>query len=100
MKPKFILLILLAMTAVLFASAIIPYDNAKSPALPLPIAYDLAISALGVETNHFHCISANVETTFSRDGEWFFTFYSTNSKPKWVTVEFSGKTHVENIMIR
>lgn len=84
----------------LFASFITPYDNAKSPTLPLPLAYERAMTALGTSTNQFHCISADIQTSFSPDGEWFFTFYSTNSKPKWVTVEFNGKTHVEDILLR
>jgi hypothetical protein len=58
------------------------------------------MSALGSMTNEFHCLSANVTTDFASDGEWQFTFYSTNSKPKWVSVEFDGKIHVENIMMR
>jgi hypothetical protein len=100
MKPRLILFILIAMTAALLASPIIPYNNAKPPALQLPAAYNLAMATLGSQTNYLHCISVSIATTFSSDGEWFFTFYSTNSRPKWVTVEFNGKTHIENIMIR
>jgi hypothetical protein len=100
MKIRPIILICLAFTTALFASITIPYNNAKPPSLPLPDAYERATTALGAATNQFHCISASVATSFSPDGEWFFTFYSTNSRPKWVTVEFNGKTHVEDIIIR
>jgi hypothetical protein len=84
---------------VLLANVVIEYDKAKKPSLALPVAYQFATSALGVETNEFHCISASIDTTFSSDGEWLFTFYSTNSKPKWVSVEFNGNTHVRNIIL-
>ena len=85
---------------ILFASPIIPYNNSKPPGLSLPLAYGDAMMALGSATNQFHCVSANIATTFSPTGGWFFTFYSTNSTPKWVTVEFNGKTHIEDIMLR
>ena len=103
MKPSLLLLSMLTfaiMTTVLFANLSKQYNLSKPPTLALPTAYYYAVAALGYETNQFHCISANVATSFSPEGEWFFTFCSTNSKSKWVTVEFSGKTHVENIMIR
>lgn len=100
MKRLLVLLIPITITTVLFASAIIPYNNAKKPSLSLPTAYECALRALGSMTNEFHCLSANITTDFSSEGEWQFTFYSTNSKPKWVSVEFNGKVHIENIMVR
>ena len=100
MKRKLILLAPLATATILFASAIIPYDNATPPRLSLPDAYSNAMATLGPLTNEFHCLSAKVTTDFSPKGEWQFTFYSTNAKPKWITVEFNGKIHVENMMIR
>jgi hypothetical protein len=88
--------------AVVFATNITPYDNAKPPSLALPVAYERAMSALGSATNQFHCLKAQVTTDFGADGEWQFEFYSTNSpsRPKWVTVEFNGKIHVEDLMLR
>jgi hypothetical protein len=100
MKTKLTALLVVGIVTVLFASPFVPYDNAKSPSLPLPTAYERATLALGSATNQFHCVSATVATSFSPDGEWFFTFYSTNSKPKWITVEFGGKVHVEDIILR
>jgi hypothetical protein len=102
MKRKLILLITFGTATVLFADYIVPYNKAKAPTLPLPDAYQRAMAALGAVTNQFHCINASVQTSFDPDGEWFFTFYSTNSQPKrkWVTVEFGGKIHVENTIIR
>ena len=101
MKKLFLTLsILIVITSVIFAAFIYPYNNAKPPGIPLPVAYERAANALGAATNQFHCVSATIATSFSPDGEWFFTFYSTNSKPKWVTVEFNGKIHVENFILR
>ncbi|HEY1716742.1 MAG TPA: hypothetical protein VGH42_00420 [Verrucomicrobiae bacterium] len=100
MKTKIILFTSLTLATIIFASPIIPYKNSKPPSLLLPDAYERATAALGTATNQFHCISANVATSFSSDGEWFFTFCSTNSKSKWVTVEFNGKTHVEDFILR
>lgn len=99
-KIALTLLSFIAPTIALFATLITPYNNAKPPSLSLPAAYERAANALGSATNQFHCISANVTTDFGADGEWQFTFYYTNSKPKWVTVEFNGKIHVEDIMLR
>lgn len=101
MKNTLILTFVLTMIATgLYASFTVPYTNSKPPTLSLPLAYERATTALGIATNQFHCISATIATSFSPDGEWFFTFYSTNSTPKWVTVEFSGKVHVEDLLAR
>jgi hypothetical protein len=102
MKKKLALLLIIGTGIALFATPIIPYNNAKAPTLPLPDAYGRAMVALGSATNQFHCVSANVQTSFGPDGEWFFTFYSTNSPPnrKWVSVEFNGKVHVEDFLLR
>jgi hypothetical protein len=94
------LLIFVAITTVVYAAFVFSYDNSKPPSIPLPIAYEHAMSALGVATNQFHCISANVTTDFGPNGEWQFIFYSTNSRPKWVTVEFNGKIHIEDVLNR
>jgi hypothetical protein len=101
MKIRYIILSLLAVSTILFARPIIPYDNSKPPSLSLPAGYELALAALGSATNQFHCISANISTDFGSPG-WFFTFYSTNTPPrnKFVTVEFGGKVHVEDVIFR
>lgn len=98
MKMKLTLVIIFVATTFLYASFHIPYNNATPPSLSLPSAYERATTALGTATNEFHCVSANVATFFSPDGEWLFTFYSTNSKPQFVIVEFNGKTHIENML--
>jgi hypothetical protein len=100
MKIRHVILILLASSAVLFASLVTPYDKAKPPALPLPDAYQLAVAALGSATNQFHCLSAGIEDFGG--GWWLFTFYSTNTPPKnkFVVVEFSGKVHVDDVYAR
>ena len=53
---------------------------------------------LGQDTNEFHCIRAGLAIAWSPDGEWLFTFCSTNDNIKYVTVEFDGKTHVEKVL--
>ena len=87
---------------ILFASIIVPYNNSEAPGLSLPVAYSAAMAALGSTTNQFHCLSARVATDYGADVEWQFTFYSTNlpSKSKWVTVEFNGKIHIEDVLRR
>lgn len=101
MKSRLVFLILLASSALLFATIIIPYDNSKPPSMSLPVGYERATAALGAATNQFHCISATISTDFGSPG-WFFTYCSTNTptKCKWVTVEFGGKVHVEDIVMR
>ncbi len=96
---KIIGLTILFCMGTLFASIDVPSDNSKPPGLSLPVAYGYAANALGSMTNQFHCISAKIDNRFSTNGEWFFTFYSTNAQPKWVTVEFNGKTHVQNMLL-
>jgi len=100
MKRALASLTILGISTALFAGLFIPYNVAKEPALLLPTAYNQALTALGVETNKFHCVSASIETSLSPDGEWRFTFYSTNLTPKWVTVEFNGKIHVQSTLKR
>lgn len=82
MKTGLALIGLLAFVTTLYATLIVPYNKAKTPSLSLPVAYERAMSALGSETNEFHCLDAKVTTDFGSDGGWQFTFYSTNSKPK------------------
>jgi hypothetical protein len=100
MKIKLGLALVFVVATALYASFIVPYNNSKIPTLLLDTAYDQANKALGSLTNQFHCVSARITTDFGPEGEWQFTFYSTNSIPKWVTVEFKGKIHIENIKAR
>jgi hypothetical protein len=101
MKTRYILLSLLAVSTILFATPIVPYDNAKPPSLSLPAGYEIAVATLGSATNQFHCVGANISTDFGTPS-WFFSFCTTNQPPKyrWVTVEFGGKVHVEDIILR
>jgi hypothetical protein len=73
-----------------------PYDNSKPPTLSLPAAYQLAVTALGSDTNQFHCVGASI-TTDSGEPRWLFKFFDTNTPPKWkrMTVNFSGKTKLD-----
>ncbi len=69
------------------------YDNSKPPTLSLPVAYQLAVAALGSATNQFHCVGAFITTGFGAP-RWEFTFYNTNTTPvlKCMTVDFDSKT--------
>jgi hypothetical protein len=95
MKTK--LAALFGMTAIIVSAyaylANTPYDKTKPPTMSLPSAYSLAIATVGSATNHFHCVSAVVNNELISGGEWYFTFYSTNSKamPKLIAVGFNGK---------
>jgi hypothetical protein len=98
MKTRYTFLILLAFTTAVFASIVMPpYDNSKPPTLSLPAAYQFAIVALGSATNQFHCVGASITTDFGAP-RWSFTFYSTNTPPRWkcMTVDFGGKTQEDN----
>ena len=95
MKTVLTLAISLAFITVLLGSAILPpYDKSKPPALSLPSAYAYAVAKLGNETNQFHCMSAEISKIYTSEGEWYFSFYSTNSKvmPKFILVRFNGET--------
>ena len=83
----------------LYASFVLPpYDKSKPPRLPLPVAYGCAVAALGTDTIQLHCVSASIATDFTAEGEWHFSFCSTNSKamPKLIVVEFDGKVIFDN----
>jgi hypothetical protein len=92
------MLLLTFVGTILYASYVSPpYDKSKQPGLSLPTGYEYAMTALGSDTNQFHCVSATITTEFSDDG-WYFTFCSTNSKtmPKLIVVEFNGKVIFDN----
>ena len=98
MKTRYILLGLLVVATAIFARAVRLWDNTKPPTLPLPAAYQLAITALGQATNQFHCVSAGITTEYGSGG-WDFTFFSTNAStiPRVFCVEFDGKVHEEDL---
>jgi hypothetical protein len=75
---------------------LITYDETKPPRLSLPDAYQLATRALGSETNQFRCLGAGIVISRSPDGEWLFTFCTTNQPParKYVFVFFDKQTQV------
>jgi hypothetical protein len=108
MKIRHIALIVFASSTAIFAGLVQPWDNAKPATLSLPDAYKIATSALGSSpysaTNQFHCISAAIysDAVVSPYGGWLFTFCSTNKQPisKYVTVEFSGRFHIEDTLAR
>jgi hypothetical protein len=95
MKTVLTLMLALVFTTILFASVILPpYDKSIPPGLSLPTAYACAMAKLGNETNQFHCISAEISRIYTSEGEWRFSFYSTNSTviPKFILVQFNGET--------
>ncbi len=99
MKTRYVLLAVFGLSSVVLASFIVPYDFSEPPSLPLPVAYERVLTALGPLTNQYHCISAKVSSDYTGDaknGEWDFTFVTptpTNGTPrmKWVTIYFDGK---------
>jgi len=96
------LLVYLFSLTVAWATETKPYDKETPAKISLPLAYEQAMIALAPNTNAFHCFSANLGTDCGPEGEWQFVFYSTNSPPlhKWVTVEFNGEIHVEEVRNR
>jgi len=72
------------------------WPAAKPPRLSLPDAFTCATRVLGPATNQFHCISATALISRSPDGEWLFTFCSTNGAYKSVFVFFDKQTRVED----
>jgi hypothetical protein len=102
MKLKFLSVLLLAIVAAVAYASLQPptYDNAKPPTLPLPSAYEKALAFLGPRTNEFHCIRATVTNAFSSDGEWYFSFYSTNANARFplkqIDVSFGGRVIEDN----
>ena len=101
MKTRSVILSLLAVSTAVFASLSgPPWDDTKPPTLPLPAAYQLAITALGSATNQVHCVGASINTEFSSPG-WYFTFHSTNAantfrNKRCFCVEFDGKVIEDN----
>jgi hypothetical protein len=97
---KTILFIGLSLAMIALATPVKNYPASTPPAISLPDAYVKATNALSSETNQYHCISAKVVVELSEKGEWQFMFYTTNSNPRWVTVDFNGKVYVEKIYNR
>jgi hypothetical protein len=64
------------------------WPHTKPPPLTLPQAYVEATQALGSATNEFYCVSANAQIAMALDGEWLFSFCSTNGGRKDVVVAF------------
>jgi len=92
MKTLCTLLCLLMLSRIAIANAYPLWDNTKPPTLPMPPAYQLAITSLGQATNQFHCVSAGITREFAAPG-WDFTFYSTNASvvPRIICVQFDRK---------
>ena len=96
MKTRYILLILVTQATALFAQTVgLPYNSSKPPTippptLPLPVAYQFAVTALGSATNQLYCVEAHITTDFGQP-RWSFMFSSTNKTQKIMTVDFEGK---------
>ena len=100
MKHRLLLGIFGFIALVAFAADKI-YDAKHPPSLPLPVAYERAMLALGSETNQWHCVSASLTTMFCPDGGWQIGFCSTNSdRPRSVIVPFTGTPIVEDLVLR
>jgi len=88
--------VLALMTGLVFARLLTGPPDTKQPRLALPDAYTEAAHALGAATNQFYCIRAGTLISRSPDGEWLFTFCSTNGAYKSVFVFFDKQTRVED----
>jgi len=101
MKTRFILLVLLAVSAILFAGPAVPYDTTKQPSLSLPVAYELAAKTLGTATNQFYCSGAQLDTDFGKP-MWSFSFSTTNTPQHFqsVWVYFDGTARLAPDKIR
>jgi lipid-binding SYLF domain-containing protein len=71
------------------------YYVKRQPPISMPTAYATATQLLGVATNYFYCVEADLILGSrlegqTEDGEWDFTFYNTNGVPKSIAV-FVGK---------
>ena len=105
MKTRYIIWGLFMFAAALVARPVIwpSYDETKPPSLPLPVAYEKAMAALGQSTNQYHCVRASVSNKLVRDGEWDFAFTTstpTNGVPytKDIVVYFDG-TVITNLVL-
>jgi hypothetical protein len=89
MKRLNVILVLLASSALLFASLDTPCEKSTPPAMSLPDAYRQALIILGSDTNQYHCVSATIPEVVPEVvtlpitlPAWLFTFCSTNTPPK------------------
>ena len=64
------------------------YDPRVIPPLTLPEAYGRAMTALGSNTNSYHCMNAQFLTSEPR--VWAFRFYNTNGSLRSVDVSTNG----------
>jgi hypothetical protein len=94
-KVIIILTVLILATGAVFALRI-NWPDTKQPRLALPDAYGQAVAALGTATNQFYCVRAGCLISRSPDGEWLFTFSSTNGAYKSVFVFFDKTTRVQD----
>jgi hypothetical protein len=88
--------VLVLTTGLVFARLLLGPPDTKPPRLALPDAYTEAAHALGAATNQFYCIRAGTLISRSPDGEWLFTFCSTNGAYKSVFVFYDKQTRVED----
>lgn len=105
-----VMLIIAGSLAVLFAQVQLnrlvqqPYNGKKSPSVDLSEAYNLALAALGKDTNQFYCVrttcldqlpgvTSNSGGHGGGDG-WTFEFSSTNGIQKQVLVYFDKATWI------
>ena len=96
MKRVIIILTVLGLATGLVFARRIMWPDTKPPRLSLPDAYGCAISAIGTATNQYHCVRASCLISRSPDGEWMFTFCSTNGAFKTAFVFFDKTTRVED----
>lgn len=92
MKRIIALFVVLGLASSIAFAYRIGWNAKKQPPVSLPSAYTLATQALGAATNEFYCIAASTLISRSQDGEWLFSFCSTNGARKDVCIFLDNKT--------
>jgi hypothetical protein len=92
MKKYAVIFTVLGLTTSVAFAFLMAYGEERQPPISMPEAYTMATQALGSATNEFYCVHANTQISRSQDGEWLFSFCSTNGARKDVFVFLDKKT--------
>jgi hypothetical protein len=95
MKRFIVPFVMLVCVAGVFAGNPI-FNVNKMPPISLPDACAMATHILGTETNRFYCVGARLDASRpSNDGDWWFSFCSTNGEVRNVYIFLDKKTKPE-----
>jgi hypothetical protein len=97
MKRMIVVFVVLVVAAgLVFALRPELWPDNKRPRLDLGDAYQCALVALGSATNQFYCVRASCQLPRPADGEWMFSFGSTNGPVKTVFVSFDKTARIHD----